>query len=116
MSQLQFKPGRSRRSAGGFLLATDVADYLTKKGMPFREAHNVVGRLVGYCESNRKELRQLTLEEYRQHSELFEADVQAIDVWESLRARDVPGGTAPRRVSQAIRRARVILKRREEEG
>ncbi len=116
VSQLQFKPGRSRRSAGGFLLATDVADYLTKKGLPFREAHNVVGRLVGYCESNRKELRQVTLEEYRQHSELFDADVLEIDVWESLRARDVPGGTAPRRVSQALRRARVILKRREEEG
>ena len=116
VSQLRFRADRSRRLAGGFLLATDVADYLTKKGMPFREAHNVVGRLVRYCESNRKELRQLTLEEYRQHSELFEADVLLIDVWSSLRSRDVPGGTAPRRVSQALRRARVILRRREEEG
>ena len=116
VSQLRFRPERSRSSAGGFLLATDVADYLTKKGMPFREAHNVVGRLVAYCESKRRELRQLALEEYRQHSELFEADVLEIDVWSSLRARDVPGGTAPRRVSQAIRRARVILRRREEEA
>jgi argininosuccinate lyase len=116
ISQLRFKPDRSRRSAGGFLLATDVADYLVKKGLPFREAHNVVGRLVAYCESKRRELRQLTLQEYRQHSELFEADVLEIDVWSSLRARDVPGGTAPRRVSQAIRRARVILRRREQEG
>jgi argininosuccinate lyase len=93
-----------------------VADYLTKKGMPFREAHHVVGRLVADCESKGRELRQLTLAEYKQHSELFEADVLEIDVWSSLRARDVPGGTAPRRVSQAIRRARVILRRREEEG
>jgi len=116
VSQLRFKPERSRRAAGGFLLATDLADYLTKKGMPFREAHNVVGRLVYYCESNRKELRQLKLEEYKQHSELFDEDVLQINVWSSLRARDVPGGTAPRRVSQAIRRARVILKRREEEA
>jgi len=116
ISQLKFRPVQTRRSAGGFLLATDLADYLTMKGMPFREAHAVVGRLVFYCESRRKELRQLTLEEYQQHSELFEEDVLGVNVWTSLRARDVPGGTAPRRVSQAIRRARVILRRREEEA
>jgi argininosuccinate lyase len=116
VSQLRFKSVQSRRAAGGFLLATDLADYLTMKGMPFREAHNVVGRLVQYCEANRKELRQLSLDEYRQHSALFDEDVLQINVWSSLRSRDVPGGTAPRRVSQAIRRARVILRRREEEA
>ncbi|HEX5370217.1 MAG TPA: argininosuccinate lyase, partial [Dehalococcoidia bacterium] len=100
ISQLRFQALQGRRAAGGFLLATDVADYLTKKGMPFREAHHVVGRLVFYCESRRKELRQLTLDEYRQHSELFDEDVLQINVWTSLRARDVPGGTAPRRVAQ----------------
>jgi argininosuccinate lyase len=116
VSQLRFRALQGRRAAGGFLLATDVADYLTKKGMPFREAHHVVGRLVFYCESNHKELRQLTLDEYRQHSDLFDDDVRQISVWSSLRARDVPGGTAPRRVAQALRRARLILKRREEEA
>jgi argininosuccinate lyase len=83
--------------------------------MPFREAHNIAGRLVFYCESQGKDLRQLTLDEYKKHSKLFEADVLKINVRSSLRARDVPGGTAPRRVSQAIRRARTILRRREEE-
>jgi argininosuccinate lyase len=92
-----------------------VADYLTRKGMPFREAHNVAGRIVFYSESQGKDLRQLTLDEYRKHSKLFEADVLKINVGSSLRGRDVPGGTAPRRVSQAIRRARTILRRREEE-
>jgi argininosuccinate lyase len=116
VSQLRFRALQGRRAAGGFLLATDVADYLTKKGMPFREAHHVVGRLVFYCESNHKELRQLTLDEYRQHSDLFDDDVRQISVWSSLRARDVPGGTAPRRVAQALRRARLILRRREEEA
>jgi argininosuccinate lyase len=116
ISQLRFRPLTGRRAAGGFLLATDLADYLTRKGMPFREAHNVAGRLVLYCESHGKDLRQLTLEEYMKHSKLFEADILQIDVQSSLRARDVPGGTAPRRVSQAIRRARLILKRREEEA
>ena len=114
--ELRFDADRARRASGGLLLATDLADYLAKKGMPFREAHNVVGRLVAYCESNRKELRRLTLDEYKQHSELFEADVLAIDVWSSLRSRDVPGGTAPRRVANAIRRARTILRQREEEA
>ena len=116
VSQLLFRQLAGRRASGGFLLATDIADYLTKKGMPFREAHGVVGRLVAYCEANRKDLRQLTLAEYKQHSELFEADVLQVSVWSSVRSRDVPGGTAPRRVAQSIRRARLILRRREEEA
>jgi len=116
MPQLRFRATRGRRASEGFLLATDIADYLTKKGLPFREAHNVVGRLVALCESQGRSLQQLSLEEYQELSELFEADVLQIDVWTSLRARDVQGGTAPRRVSQAIRRARSILKQREEEG
>jgi argininosuccinate lyase len=116
VAHLRFRPLQSRRASGGFLLATDVADYLTRKGMPFREAHNVVGQLVKYCEAHNKELRQLSLDVYRQHSNLFEADVLKIDVRSSLRSRDVPGGTAPRRVASAIRRARIILRRREEEA
>jgi argininosuccinate lyase len=116
VSQLQFRQTRTRTASGGFLLATDVADYLTQKGMPFREAHNTVGRIVAYCEAQGKELRQLTLKEYRMFSDHFEEDVTRIGIWDSLRSRDVPGGTAPRRVAQAIRRARTILRRREEEG
>ena len=115
-ARLRFRAPRARAASGGFLLATDVADYLVRKGLPFREAHNAVGRLVAYAEERGKELRQLTLEEYRAHSPLFDADVLEIDVWRSLRSRDVPGGTAPRRVAQALRRARTILRRREEEA
>ena len=86
------------------------------KGMPFREAHGIVGRIVMYCEANKKELRQLSLADYKRFSDLFEADVLQISVWSSVRSRDVPGGTAPRRVAQSIRRARLILRRREEEA
>jgi argininosuccinate lyase len=114
--RLRFRRDRGRRASGGMLLATDVADYLTMRGMPFREAHNIVGRLVVYCEAQGRRLDQLTLEDYRRFSPEFDADVLEIDIWSSLRARDVPGGTAPRRVSQAIRRARTILKHREEEA
>jgi argininosuccinate lyase len=114
--RLDFRSQQSRRNAGGLLLATDLADYLTRKGLPFREAHNVVGRIVQYCEANRRELRQLTLADYHRFSDLFDEDVLGINVWSSLRARDVPGGTAPRRVGAAIRRARKILRQREEEA
>jgi argininosuccinate lyase len=112
--RLRFRPGRTRNASGGFLLATDVADYLAMRGMPFREAHNVTGRIVAYCESTGKDLRDLTLEEYRRFSGLFDEDVRQIDVWSSVRSRDLPGGTAPRQVAAAIRRARTVLKHREE--
>ncbi|HEY7268598.1 MAG TPA: argininosuccinate lyase [Dehalococcoidia bacterium] len=111
---LQFRAARTRRDAGGYLLATDVADYLARKGMPFREAHNIVGRLVAFAEDEGRELSRITLDQYRRFSPLFEADVLEIDVWTSVRSRDVVGGTAPRRVSAALRRARTILRRREE--
>jgi argininosuccinate lyase len=112
---LRFRRGVGRRAAGGPLLATDFADYLVTKGLPFREAHHVVGRLVMFCEAQGRNLERMTLEEYRKFSPLFDEDISEINVWSSVRARDVPGGTAPARVSQAIRRARTILKRRETE-
>ena len=86
------------------------------KGMPFREAHGVVGRLVLYCEAQNKRVDNLSLDEYRMFAPEFDEDVLKIDVWSSLRSRDVPGGTAPKRVTQAIRRARTILRRRENEA
>jgi argininosuccinate lyase len=114
--RLRFQRDRSRRASGGALLATDVADYLTIKGMPFREAHNVVGRIILYCEAQGRRLDQLSLDDYHMFAPEFDEDVLKIDIWSSLRARDVPGGTAPRRVAQAIRRARTILRRREDEA
>ncbi len=112
--RLEFKSVRTRRESGGYLLATDIADYLTLKGMPFREAHGIVGRLVAFAEDGKRELNRITLAEYKRFSKLFEADVLKIDVWSSVRSRDVIGGTAPRRVAAALRRARTILRRREE--
>jgi argininosuccinate lyase len=116
VANLHFRPLRTRRASGGFLLATDIADYLTLKGLPFREAHNITGRIVAYCEAEGLELNQLSLAEYRRFSDLFDEDVLRIDVQSSLRSRDLPGGTAPRRVASAIRRARSILRQREAEA
>jgi len=95
----------------GFLEATDVADYLVGKGMPFREAHGVVGRIVLHCEKHGKRLPELATEEFRSFSSLFESDVRRIlDPESILRRRDNLGGTAPRRVRSAIRAARKSLK------
>jgi argininosuccinate lyase len=93
----------------GYALATDLADYLVAKALPFREAHHVVGSLVGYCVAQGKTFPDLTLQEYQQFSPLFEADVFDITVERSLAARDVPGGTAPRQVALALAAARRRL-------
>jgi len=98
---------RLREAAGsGYSLATDIADYLVRKQMPFREAHGVVGRLVRYAESQTKEFGDLTLDEYRQFSQLFDKSVLSIDLNSAIDARDVIGGTARNRVLDQIDRAR----------
>ncbi|GIW08586.1 MAG: argininosuccinate lyase [Dehalococcoidia bacterium] len=90
-------------------LATDFADYLVRKGLPFRVAHEIAGRLVRRAEEAGSSLRAITPEELRVHSPLFGDDVAAIDVSAALAARDVPGGTAPTQVAAAIAEARQWL-------
>jgi argininosuccinate lyase len=93
----------------GYLLATDLADYLVKKGEPFRTAHDIVARLVSYAVSQGKTLEELSLEAYKQYSPRFGDDVYAVTVESSLAARDNIGGTAPKRVEQALASARKTL-------
>src|SRR5207247_521410 len=93
-----------------YTLATDLADYLVRKGTPFRQAHQTVAELVRYAEGDKKPLSALSLEEYRRFSLLFDRDVLMLDVRASIASRDVPGGTAPGRVSEALRAARERLK------
>jgi argininosuccinate lyase len=112
---IRFNAERTRAAAAaGYTLATDLADYLARKGTPFREAHQAVGKLVRYASDRGKDLSELTLKEYRRYSPLFDEDVLGLDVETSLRARDVPGGTAPNRVAEALAEARKRLARREE--
>lgn len=95
----------------GFLEATDVADYLVEKGVPFREAHGIVGRIVLHCTKTGKRLPELSLDEYRKFSPKFERDIaRCLDPVIIMRRRDHIGGTAPRQVKAAIKRARQILK------
>ena len=95
---------------GSYSLATDLADYLARKGMPFRDAHQAVAELVRYGEAEGKVLNELSLEEYRRFSPLFDQDVLSLDVRASIAARDLPGGTAPARVAEALELARERLK------
>ena len=99
----------SRLAGESYMLATDLADYLVGKGVPFREAHGVMRRLCAYCEANGKELQELALEKYRQFSESFDEGVYEITALASVVARNNPGGTAPGRVAEGLEQARQVL-------
>ena len=99
-----------RGAAGGFTNATDAADYLVKKGMPFRDAHAVIGRLVLHCVKENKAILDLTLEELKGFSALFEEDVfAACSMISCVNLRDVPGGPAPARVAASIETGEKLL-------
>lgn len=102
---------RMRQAAGqDFTNATDMADYLVKKGLPFRQAHEVVGKSVRYAIEQGKELQELSLEELKQYSPLFEVDIlDAIRIEQCVAARDSYGGTAPNQVKMALGRAQEAL-------
>jgi argininosuccinate lyase len=93
----------------GYILATDLADYLVKKGEAFRSAHDIVSRLVSYALGKNKSFAELSIAEYKKFSPRFGKDVYAITVASSLAARDVVGGTAPKQVARALARAKKIV-------
>lgn len=107
---MHVRTDRMRAAAeDSYSLATDVADYLVAKGLPFREAHGVVALLSQHAAEKGKHLAELDIDVYRQFSGLFDEDVLAITVETSIRGRDVAGGTAPARVAAAIEAATCEL-------
>ena len=104
-------PANMRRAAAkGFINATDCADYLTKKGMPFRDAYKCTGTMVAACIAADKTLEELTLEEFKQYSDLFEEDVyQAIDLTTCCEGRTSYGGPTKASVLQQIELVREKL-------
>ena len=94
----------------GLLLATDVADYLVEKGLTFRESHAIVSKLTDSLILKQKNFSNLTLNEYKQFSEVFDEDVLAITAQTSIEDRQTYGGTATSMVSDAITRAHQRLK------
>lgn len=107
--KLMIRSARMREACDhGFVTATDVADYLASRGLPFREAHHIVGRLVRWCIVEGRSLTSLSLEEFRPFYEGFEEGIlEAVTVEASVRARTSEGGTAPERVAEALRIARI---------
>ena len=104
-------PDNMRRAAAkGFINATDCADYLTKKGMPFRDAYKCTGRMVAACIAADKTLEELTLEEFRAYSPLFDADVyEAIDLTNCCNGRTSYGGPARESVLRQVADTRSKL-------
>ena len=99
-----------RASERGMLTATDLADHLARRGVPFREAHEIVGRLVRERLAQKKDLADVTIAELRAVDPRFdESAVDETDVSRSLASRSSPGGTAPERVRAAIEEARTAL-------
>ena len=107
---LRFRAERMAAAASqSFSVATDVADQLVRRGMPFREAHELVGRVVAYCEAKGKDFVDLTLTEWASFHPLLAEMRLPMTVWDSVGAREVAGGTGPRQVRQALERAAARL-------
>ncbi len=97
------KKAMAEGAKGGFTNATDLADYLAKKNVPFREAHEIVGKLVLYCSKRGCGLEDLTLKEFQEHSDVFAEDLfESIGIEYCVRQRHIPGGPSPESVAQAI--------------
>lgn len=111
LNNLEFRGDKLKEATiGGFMTATDLADYLVKKQMPFRQAHGVVGRLVALCQKRNCELTDLSLDELRDFSNLIEEDVfHVLQVEGSVNSRISIGGTATVRVKEALEKAEKQL-------
>ena len=100
-----------RAAKTGFINATDLADYMTKKGVPFRAAYKVTGQIVAACMAAGKTLEDLTLAEYKEYSDVFEEDLyRAIDLKTCVETRISEGGTSVSSVEKQIALVREALK------
>jgi len=112
MAQVVYNREAMERAASSvFITATDAADYLVKKGMNFRDAHETIGKLVALCEKQGVDLTDLSLDRWREASILFENDIiPAMDPRASVDSRDLPGGTAERQVKMMLEEAECLEK------
>ncbi|MBE9532447.1 MAG: argininosuccinate lyase, partial [Proteobacteria bacterium] len=103
-----------KATKAGFLTATDAADYLVTKGVPFRESHEIIGRVVKHSIKKGITLEELTLEDWKGFSELFEKDIKkVVSVISSVKSRKVYGGTTPAEVRKRLAEITSVPKKRE---
>jgi len=94
----------------GFTNATDIADYLVKKGVPFRDSHNITGKLVAYCIGHKKDISELTMEEFKSFSPYFEDDIYSeITLEACVNGRKLAGGPAKESVKASIAKVKKLL-------
>ena len=112
IATMTVKPENMRRAAGeGFINATDLADYLVRKGLPFRDAYKISGRIVHQCITEGHVLETMPLEEYRKYTELFEDDVyEAIDLAACVERRISQGGPSVNSIEKQIEYAEKFFK------
>lgn len=104
------KDNMAKAVENGFINATDCADYLTKKGVPFRTAYKITGTMVKYCIENSKTLSELSLDEYKQFSDKFEQNIyEEINILNCVNKRNVIGGPAPEQVKKEIERVKTMI-------
>ena len=105
--------GCARAASDPALLATDLADYLVLKGIPFRQAHHAVGAAVALAEKNRKPLNELTLAELRGIDRQFSSDaLEVFDLEKAMARREMTGAPSPRQIEKQLARWRKILQRK----
>ncbi|MFN3740765.1 MAG: argininosuccinate lyase [Thermodesulfovibrionales bacterium] len=109
---IKFNKETMYRASGSFCLATDIAEYLVRKGLPFRKAHEVTGRIVRYCIEKGKELHKLTVEEFKGFSALIESDIyKFLSPEGSIEAKRSKGGTSLKEIKRQIRTLRTLLRK-----
>jgi len=110
LAECEFKPQRMRAALSSTMMATDLADYLVRRGSTFRDAHSAVGRLIRQCEEEKVELHTLPLSAFTTAHPLFDADVfDALSAHQSVEQREVDGGTGPRAVRAQLEAAQTAL-------
>ena len=110
LAECEFKPARMRSALASTMMATDLADYLVRRGATFREAHGAVGRLIRKCEDEKLELHALPLSDFTSAHALFGQDVfDALSAHASVEQREVDGGTGPRAVRAQLEAAQTAL-------
>ncbi len=111
LDNITFKESKIKeKMKDGFILAVDIADYLVKRGLPFRKAHNIVGKIVKYCIDNNKLLFELSLKEFRKFSKAFGNDIlQILDYKKSIESKISDGGTSIKQVKKQILNAKKVL-------